>query len=145
MQEREVLMSDKPNIRLKQLHGRLGDLVYQYTRAHFSHSPGSEIWSPAVNAYRCATGFTICVDLAGVSKEEIQLEVEKRKVRLHGRREAPEPKEKTLEPVQILAMEIDSGRFAREISLPADVDPECVRAEYKEGVLWIHLPFRCAA
>jgi HSP20 family protein len=138
-------MSDKPNIRLKQLHGRLGDLVYQFTKVHFSHSPAAEIWSPAVNAYRCEQGFAICVDLAGVPKETIQVEVEKRKVRLHGKRETPEPKDKRNEAVQILAMEIDSGSFVREISLPADVDPGCVRAEYKEGLLWIYLPFRCAA
>jgi HSP20 family protein len=138
-------MSDKPNLRLKQLHGRLGDLVYQFTRVHFSHSPAAEIWSPAVNAYRCEQGFAICVDLAGVPKEAIQLEVEKRKIRLQGRRETPEPKDRGQEAVQILAMEIDSGSFAREIALPADVDPECVRAEYKEGLLWIYLPFRCAA
>lgn len=138
-------MSDKPNIRLKQLHGRLGDLVYQFTKVHFHHSSTAEIWSPAVNAYRCEHGFAICVDLAGVDKDAIQLEVEKRKIRLHGQRETPEPKEHGQEPLQILAMEIDSGSFAREISLPADVDPACVKAEYKEGLLWIYLPFRCAA
>jgi HSP20 family protein len=138
-------MSDKPSIRLNQLRGRLGDLVYEFTKVHFSHSPGAELWSPAVNAYRCEQGFAICVDLAGVPKDTIQLEIEKRKVRLHGRREIPEPKEKQNEALQILAMEIDSGNFAREITLPSDVDPECVRAEYKEGFLWIYLPFRCAA
>ena len=138
-------MPDKPNVRLKQLHGRLGDLVYQFTKVHFAHSPAAGTWSPAVNSYRCEQGFAICVDLAGVSKEAIHLEVEKRKVRLHGQRETPEPKDQGQEAVQILAMEIDSGSFSREIPLPADVDPDCVRAEYKDGLLWIYLPFRCAA
>ena len=138
-------MSDKPNLRLKQLHGRLGDLVYQFTKVHFSHSPATQMWAPAVNAYRCEQGFAICVDLAGVPKDSIHVEAEKRKVTIHGRRETPEPKDRGQEAVQIISMEIDSGTFAREISLPADVDPECVRAEYKDGLLWIYLPFRCAA
>ena len=138
-------MSDKPNIRLNQLRGRLGDLVYEFTKVHFSHSPGAELWSPAVNAYRCVQGFSVCVDLAGVPKDSIQLEIDRRKVRLRGRREIPEPKDKANEALQILAMEIDTGNFAREIALPADVDPDCVRAEYKDGFLWIYLPFRCAA
>ncbi|HTG43152.1 MAG TPA: Hsp20/alpha crystallin family protein [Verrucomicrobiae bacterium] len=138
-------MADKPSYRLKQLHGRLGDLVYQFTRVQFSHSPAPGVWSPPVNAYRCARGFAICADLAGVPKETIHLEIDKRKVRLQGRREIPEPKGKGEEAVQILAMEIDSGLFEREISLPADVDPQCVRAEYKDGFLWIYLPFRCEA
>lgn len=138
-------MFDKPNPRLKQLHGRLGDIIYQVTRTQFSYPPGPGAWSPPINAYRCERGFAICVDLAGVPKESIHLEVEKRKLRLQGRREVPEPKGEGEEAIQILAMEIDSGAFGREITLPADVDPNCIRAEYKEGYLWIYIPFRCQA
>lgn len=138
-------MSDKPNFRLKQLHGRLGDLVYQFTRVQFSHSPAPETWAPCVNAYRCEKGFAICMDLAGVDKQLIKVEAEARKVRIHGRREIPEPKGKGEEPSQILAMEIDSGVFAREVSLPSDIETDSVRAEYKDGLLWVYLPFRSHA
>jgi HSP20 family protein len=134
-----------PKFRLNQLHGRLGDLVYQFTKVHFSHSPAPDTWSPAINAYRCPKGFAICVDLAGVPKDSIHLEVHEKNVRLEGRREIPEPKGKDEEPVQIIAMEIDSGRFARNIVLPAEVESAAVRAEYKEGYLWIYLPFRSHA
>ncbi len=137
-------MSD-PKFRLNQLHGRLGDLVYQFTKVQFSHSPAPETWSPAINAYRCPNGFAICVDLAGVSKESIHLEVHQRKVRLEGQREFPEPKGKDEEPIQILAMEIDAGKFAREIVLPSEVESAAVKAEYKEGYLWVYLPFRSQA
>jgi HSP20 family protein len=138
-------MSEKPGIRLQQLHGRLGDLVYQFTRVQFSQAHAPNTWAPAINACRCSKGFTICVDLAGVDKEKLHLEVEPRKVRLLGTREIPEPKGKGEEPSQILAMEIDSGPFAREIALPSDVESESVRAEYKDGFLWIYLPFRSQA
>ena len=76
-----------PKFRLNQLHGRLGDLVYQFTKVNFSHSPAPDTWSPAVNAYRCPNGFAICVDLAGVQKESIHLEVHQRKVRIGGQRD----------------------------------------------------------
>ena len=131
-----------PKFRLNQLHGRLGDLVYQFTKVQFSHSPAPEAWRPAVNAYRCPQGFAICVDLAGVEKDSIGVEVHQRKLRIEGQREVPEPKGKDEEPVQILAMEIDAGRFAREIVLPVEVEADAVRAEYQLGYLWIYLPFR---
>ena len=131
--------------RLNQLHGRLGDLVYQFTKVQFSQAPARDTWSPALNAYRCPKGFAICVDLAGVPKDEIQIEVHARTVRLEGRREIPEPKGKDEEAVQIIAMEIDAGRFSREVILPAEVESNAVRAEYKEGFLWIYLPFRSQA
>jgi HSP20 family molecular chaperone IbpA len=57
----------------------------------------------------------------------------------------PEPKAKGEEPLQIVAMEIDAGQFTREISLPTDVEPEGVRAEYQDGLLWIYLPYRTQA
>lgn len=130
---------------LNKLHGRLGDLVYQFTRVSFVQQPAPDTWTPALNAYRCPLGFAICVDLAGVPKEEIHIEVHARTVRIEGRREVPEPKAKGEEPVQIVAMEIDAGRFAREILLPSDVQADAVRAEYKEGFLWVYLPFRSEA
>jgi HSP20 family molecular chaperone IbpA len=37
-------------------------------------------------------------------------------------------------------MEIDQGAFEREIVLPVEVEPEQVRAEQREGLLWIWLP-----
>lgn len=138
-------MSDIQNVRLKQLHGRLGDLVYQFTRVQFTHAPRPDGWTPPMNAYRCPKGFAICVDLAGVSKDEISLHVERRLVRLEGNRQIPEPKGKEEEPMQILAMEVDAGPFSREVTLPMDVEPEAVRAEYKEGFLWIYLPYRTNA
>jgi HSP20 family protein len=137
-------MADQ-KFRLSQLHGRLGDLVYQFTRVQFSQPPAPDTWSPAVNAYKCPLGFAICVELAGVAKDDIHIEVHSRTLRLEGRREIPEPKDKEEEPVQIVAMEIDSGRFAREILLPSEVQADAIRAEYKEGFLWIYLPFRSEA
>jgi HSP20 family protein len=138
-------MSDIQNVRLKQLHGRLGDLVYQFTGVQFIQNPRVDRWAPPINAYKCPQGFAICVDLAGVKKEEISLHVERRVVRLEGQREIPEPKGKEEKARQILAMEIDSGPFSREVTLPMEVEPDCVRAEYKDGYLWIYLPFRCNA
>ena len=137
-------MSD-PKFRLNQLHGRLGDLVYQFTRVNFGHQAAPDTWSPAVNAYRCPKGFAVCVDLAGVLKDEVHIEIQGRNLRVEGRREIPEPKGKDEEAMQILAMEIDAGRFAREIVLPSDVERDAVRAEYKEGFLWVYLPFRSEA
>ena len=137
-------MSD-PKYRLNQLHGRLGELIYQFSRVQFSQPPATNTWSPALNAYRCAHGFAICVDLAGVPRDAIHIEVHARTLKIEGQREIPEPKGKDEEPIQIVAMEIDSGKFSREIVLPSDVEANAVRAEYKEGFLWIYLPFRSEA
>ncbi|HVK57578.1 MAG TPA: Hsp20/alpha crystallin family protein [Candidatus Kapabacteria bacterium] len=134
-----------PKYRLNQLHGRFGDLVYQFTRVQFTQQPAPGTWSPAVNAYRCPLGYAICVDLAGVPREQIRIGVHGRTLRIEGNREVPEPKGKDEEPVQIVTMEIDAGGFMREVQLPTEVQADAIKAEYREGLLWVYLPFRSEA
>jgi len=44
--------------------------------------------------------------------------------------------------MQMIAMEIDYGPFERGVRLPGEVDVTKVRAEQKNGLLWIHLPLK---
>ncbi len=37
-------------------------------------------------------------------------------------------------------MEIDSGRFHREVPVPDDLDVAACKASYKNGYVWIILP-----
>jgi HSP20 family molecular chaperone IbpA len=41
-------------------------------------------------------------------------------------------------------MEIEHGPFSRVLNLPIDIDPDQVRAEHRQGLLWIQLPIRKA-
>jgi HSP20 family protein len=122
------------------MHADLGEVVYKLTSVSFCHSPDQGTWRPAINAYRCELGFRICVDLAGVSKEAIQIHVEPGRLVFRGERTLPEPNRQE-HAVQILAMEIDHGTFARAIDLPNEVDVDQVTANQENGLLWITLPF----
>lgn len=138
-------MSDISNIHLDRLHGQLGDLVYEMTRIQFLHFGPPKTWSPAMNIYHCENCISVCADLAGVDKDEVDLHIEPRRLVLRGRRRAPEPERTAGKTVLVLAMEIDYGRFEREVLLPVDVDIGRVTAEQKNGLLWICLPLRAAA
>jgi HSP20 family protein len=138
-------MDDIQSTHLKRLHGRLGDVVYELTRVQFSRFNPREAWRPAVNAYRCHACVVICVDLAGVDRQTIDLQVEPKRLLLRGQRQPPEPESAERKPVQVLVMEIDYGPFEREVWLPSDVDPQRVTAEQRNGLLWIYLPFRSQA
>jgi HSP20 family protein len=135
-------MEDTHSIHLRRLHGQFGDIVYQLTKIQFSFFSPPKGWSPPINAYRCDDVVIICVDLAGVAQSQLQIEVESGLLRIRGLREAPEPDCAEHQTLQVLAMEIDYGHFEREISLPSEVDRDRVKAEHKEGLLWIYLPLR---
>jgi HSP20 family protein len=99
-------------------------------------------WQPSLNAYRCENSIEVCFDLAGVDKERIDIQIEPGRLVVRGVRAAPEPASCDPQPQQILAMEIDHGPFLRELRLPAEVLRDEVTAEYRNGLLWIHLPLR---
>jgi HSP20 family protein len=107
--------------------------------ASFRFAPPT--WQPAINAYRCGKGIRICVDLAGVDREAIDLRVEPYRVVIRGQRDVSEPDEPQDSAVEMLAMEIDYGPFERTVELFDEVDVQNVHAEQMNGLLWIHLPF----
>ena len=133
-------MDPNRTIRLRWVHGALGD-VTTYHLARFRFHPNTpHTWQPAINAYRCETCIRICVDLAGVAKADIDLRVEPRRVVLRGERDVPQPSCEEGQIEQTIAMEIDYGPFFRVIDLPTDVDIDKASAEQENGILWICLP-----
>jgi HSP20 family protein len=102
----------------------------------------SESWTPNVNLYETATSYLVCVDLAGVDKEKIDVEVADQRLKLRGARAVPtcDPPESAGEKVRVHLMEIDHGAFTREVEIPADADRQRIKATYRNGLLWIELP-----
>jgi HSP20 family protein len=128
-------------IRLRWVHGAISDVSYQLTRFQFSHN-APHVWQPAINAYRCEKCIRICVDLAGVEKSEIDLQLEAGRLLLRGERETPAPTDAAGHVLQTIAMEIDYGPFVRAVQLPADVDVDEASATQENGFLWISLPLK---
>lgn len=133
-------------LHLERLQGRIGDVAYELTKVHFASLPLPHGWTPAINAYHCESCLRICVDLAGVDRADLHLEIAPGKLTLRGRRELPEPEgAQDAASMKVLAMEIDHGPFTREIHLPLSVQQERVHAEQRNGLLWISLPLRSHA
>ena len=109
---------------------------------YFGFCP-NETWMPNVNLYETETGYLICVDLAGVDKDKIDVVAEDRALRIRGQRLAPCPPDCTegeLRKLRLHLMEIDYGAFSRVVELPEDVDHTKIEAVHRNGLLWIELP-----
>lgn len=121
-------------IRLSRITGEL------YHLAHPSVA-SRRVWQPAINAFRLTDRYVLCVDLAGLRKEDISVRVDGQWVRISGNRPSPEPAVAPGHPAaQVLALEIDYGPFERGIRIPERIAADRVTARYREGLLWIDIP-----
>ena len=123
---------------------QMSKLMDQMQKGFYTFSPG-ETWTPDVNLYENQTSYIVCVDLAGVVKEEIDLQVFKQSLTLRGSRQVPvhlsDGAAETNQPRhRVHLMEIDHGQFVREVELPHDAVSENISAVYRNGLLWIELP-----
>jgi len=90
---------------------------------------------PPINIFRQGHDFAAIIELPGVTKEDLSLEVRGNTIRISGR--------KTVEYGGNASMhrrERVSGSFDRTVNLPVQLDPDRIKAEYREGILALLLP-----
>jgi HSP20 family protein len=93
-------------------------------------------WVPAVDVQETDKEYVIKADLPAVKKEEVKVSVENGVLAIEGeRREEKEEKGRKFH-----RLERSYGKFVRRISVPTDVDQQHVAADFKDGVLSVHLP-----
>jgi HSP20 family protein len=93
-------------------------------------------WYPAVDMFENDDKIVIKAELPGVDKKDISVEVKDRVLTLCGERNYDhEVKEENY-----YRRERACGKFKRAFNLPADVDPDKIKADFKDGVLKVELP-----
>jgi len=79
-----ITVAEQPFSHLARQANKLMD---QMQKGFYVYS--SETWSPNVNLYETGETYLVCVDLAGVQKEKIDVEVVDQRLRLKGARAVP--------------------------------------------------------
>ena len=118
---------------------QMNQLVDRELLGRFQPFSPTDAFRPAVNLYETLNAFVICVDLAGMDQNDIEVTVEKQNVVVRGRRQSPMPPDGT-PAVAVHLMEIDHGTFCRSVEVPPNVDEHGISANYHLGMLWITLP-----
>jgi HSP20 family protein len=90
---------------------------------------------PPVNVFRKGDDFIIIAELPGVKKSDLDVQVKGRTIRLAGAKTVGYPEKAALHRRERLA-----GRFDRAVTMPVEIDPDRVKAEYRAGVLALFLP-----
>ena len=91
---------------------------------------------PEANMIETDKSLEVTVELPGMKPEDVKGEIKENGLWITGeKKEEKEEKGKTYHRV-----ERRSGSFSRSLTLPCHVNEHKVVADYKEGVLTIHLP-----
>ncbi len=91
---------------------------------------------PAAEVKETDTTIDLKVEVPGLSPEDIDIQVAADTVSITGERKS----ESTSEENGVTRSEFHYGRFQRIIPLPARVQNTAVEAEYKDGIVTLHLP-----
>jgi len=95
-------------------------------------------WAPAIDITESASELTMKAELPGVRKEDLTLNFADGMLTIRG--EKREEKRDKDEKKQYHVYERSYGAFARSFTLPTAVDDKRIKAEFRDGVLTVHLP-----
>jgi HSP20 family protein len=120
------------------LHNRINRMFDDpfFSLGRLSDEDSLGMWNPAVDLYEKDDQFIIKAELPGVNKDDIKVDLKDRVLTLSGERTY----ENEVKEENYYRRERSYGKFQRAFTLPADVDSEKIKAEFKDGVLQIEVP-----
>ena len=124
-----------PSREFEDIYDRMGQLL----NLAFSGLPVQQVmaapWTPMADLSETDDAYVIEVELPGVTKDQLNVELNDRELVISG--EVPEPQD---EEGTRRRRARRTGRFEFRTMLPGDVNPEGVTANLSDGVLTVTVP-----
>ena len=99
------------------------------------HQTTSQGPFPPINVFQQGDDLLAILELPGVDKSSLQIEAKENTIRIAGKKAASYP-----DGASVHRRERVSGEFDRTLSVPVQLDPDGIKAEYREGILALFLP-----
>jgi HSP20 family protein len=124
---------------------RFSDLLSQFNRMmavpFFRPEMGEEAltvadWTPLVDITETDSEYIFKAELPEVKKEDVKVTLEDNVLTLEGERH----KEKEEKNKKFHRIERSYGKFLRTFTVPSDADETKIEAQFKDGLLNIHIP-----
>lgn len=96
----------------------------------------ARIWSPLVDVFEDGDAIVIKVDLPGVNQDEIDIEMNNDTLTLRGERKFEDEARRD----KYVRVERQYGAFQRSFTIGVPVEPDKIKAVYRNGILELTLP-----
>lgn len=134
-----------PMLRNQTSRGPLADLRREMDRlfddfwsvpTNRSWSTTEREWNPACEVEESNDHYLLSLEMPGIPRDQIKLEVVDNQIMISGERHAESKKKETDQ----WYTERHYGKFQRTFTLPAGVDATKVEANYQDGILRVYVP-----
>jgi HSP20 family protein len=90
---------------------------------------------PPINVFQQGQDFVAIIELPGVNKEDVQIQAKENAIRIAGKKSADYPG-----GASVYRCERIAGEFDRTVTVPVQIDPDAIKAEYRDGILALFIP-----
>jgi HSP20 family protein len=90
---------------------------------------------PPINVFQQGGDLLAIIELPGVNKGDLEIQAKENVIRISGKKTV-----NYKEGVSVHRRERVSGEFDRTLTIPVQIDPDGIKAEYRDGVLALFLP-----
>jgi HSP20 family protein len=115
----------------------IGVRLFQDAVNRLFSEPAARPWSPPVDVLETENELVLKADLPDASLKDVNIQIEQGTLSIKGDRKFENVEGKGTGYHRI---ERSYGEFQRYFSLPDSVEPEKVKADYRDGVLTVTLP-----
>lgn len=141
------LMLREPELYFDSIHNELNNFLRDTILNPMFSNPLSlkknSVWRPAVEVKQSKTEYKVKVQLPGVKKDDIEVELDNDFMTITAKiEEEKEQKEEQEENLRYHTCEFRYGKYQRTISFDQPIKSAEANAEYKNGVLTIKIPKR---
>ncbi|MCW5961210.1 MAG: Hsp20/alpha crystallin family protein [Pyrinomonadaceae bacterium] len=108
---------------------------FQYLATSRDAKPSGKLWYPSADVYKTQEGWLVKVELAGVSAQDIEIDLQGNVLYIAGCR-----KDRTCAAgVSYQQMEITYSHFEKTLRFPASIEGAKIEHNYEDGLLFIYL------
>jgi len=100
-----------------------------------AENPGLPAWVPIADVAEGPNDYLVRLELPGLAADDVKVSVDDHVLSIAGERKQRHEKD-----MRYHHLESAHGSFLRRFRLPDDVDEEKLRADFKDGILSLHVP-----
>lgn len=132
-----IVRWQKPFGSLSDMYDRINKLFEdEFSGLDKESQLASRGWNPVADIYETKEDYVFKVELPGISKEDIKVELSGDNLTIKGERK----EEKEVKKDDYHRVERYSGSFTRSFRLPKNADGQNMKAAMKNGVLELRIP-----